>query len=178
MAVKHAAAGAGAGAVLTALLMNTVTPLLNRVEGVRHVPYYDVVHVLTVCVGHTGPDVRVKHVYSQPECDALTEKDTEKAAAGVLKVSPQLEYHPMQLAAAISFSYNVGIGGYAHSSVARNFNAGNYKAGCKALFKYEYAKGRYIQGLANRRQQEYKVCMSSMTPKGMPDATSTTGPTR
>lgn len=166
MAVKHVVAGAGAGGAAVAIAMQFVVPLIDRLEAVKHVPYYDVVNVLTVCAGHTGPDVVVHKVYTTQECDALTEKDVTKAASGVLAVSPNLKNHPMQLAAAISFSYNIGIKGYAKSSVARNFNAGNYKAGCKALFKYEYAKGRYIRGLANRRQQEYTICMKGLNNAG------------
>lgn len=170
MAVKHAAAGAGAGAALMALTMQTVTPLLEKFEGVKHVPYHDIVNVLTVCAGHTGPDVIVNKVYSEGECNALTEKDAQKAAAGVLKYSPQMIYHPMQLAAAISLSYNIGVEGYGKSSVAANFNAGDFQAGCSAILKYTYAGGKFSQGLANRRQQEYNLCVSTLTPKGLANA--------
>lgn len=175
MAAKHIAAGAGVGATLMALTMQTVTPLLDKLEGVKHVPYRDIVNVLTVCVGHTGPDVIVNKVYSAGECDALTEKDAEKAASGVLKTSPQLIYHPMVLAATISLSYNIGVEGYAKSSVAADFNRGDFQAGCSAFMKYTYAGGKFSQGLANRRKQEYDLCVSTLTPKGVIDASTTTG---
>lgn len=169
MALKHAAAGAGIGGALVALAMQFTTPLLDKTEGVRHVPYRDIVGVLTVCVGHTGPDVTVGKVYTDQECDKLTEQDASKAAAGVLKVNPQLEYHPMVLASAISFSYNIGVAAYQKSSVAADFNAGNFQAGCSAMLKYTYAGGKYSQGLANRRTLEYKLCTSTLTPKGLPN---------
>jgi lysozyme len=158
---------AGAGATLTALALTVVTPQIEQFEGTKYKAYYDLGKVLTVCSGHTGPDVVVGKVYSPKECTALTEKDAAKAAAGVLKVSPHLLYHPMQLAAAISFSYNVGTGTYANSSVASNFNAGNFQAGCKALLLYTKVKGVDAKGLVTRRNVEYNICVSTLTVEGL-----------
>lgn len=159
--------GAGAGGALMAIVMTAITPVITQFEGNKNVPYRDIRGVLTVCNGHTGPDVVVGKVYSPTECADLTAQDASKAAAGVLKVSPHLKYHPMQLAAAVSFSYNVGVGTYSNSSVASNFNTGNLQAGCSALLKYTYAGGVYSRGLADRRQKEYKICVSTLTPQGL-----------
>jgi lysozyme len=150
-----------------AIVMTAVVPEIQQFEGYRSVPYHDIHGVLTVCNGHTGPDVVVKKVYSQSECADLTAKDASKAADGILKVSPHLKYHPMQLAAAISFGYNVGVGNYAKSSVASNFNTGNFQAGCSALLKYTYSGGVYSKGLDARRHYEYDICTSTLTPKGL-----------
>ena len=163
MAATRVAVGAGAGAVLSALVVTTSLPIVDRWEGNVSIPYKDIVGVLTVCRGHTGPDVVVKKVYNDSECDELTKKDINKAIAGVLKVSPHLLWHPMQLVAATSFSFNVGTGTYAMSSVAREFNAGNFQAGCQALKLYTKAGGKFVQGLANRREHEYAVCVSTLT---------------
>lgn len=170
MATKHVAVGAGAGAALMAIVMGTAVPTLQNLEGTKTVAYRDIIGVLTVCTGHTGPDVVVGKVYSKDECAVMTMKDAEKAASGVLKYSPHLLWHPMQLAAAISFSYNVGVGTYDASSVARAFNAGDFSGGCHALLKYTMAGGSYSPGLANRRQQEYTICTSTLTLKGFQDA--------
>jgi lysozyme len=43
---------AGAGSLAIA---GTMIPDL---EGVKYAPYYDVAGVLTVCYGHTGPDIK------------------------------------------------------------------------------------------------------------------------
>lgn len=161
MASKKSIIGAaGAGSSLVAIVVAAILPHIQQFEGERHVPYRDITGVLTVCNGHTGPDVRPNTYYTVGQCASLANSDVTKAASGVLKVSPNLETHPMQLAAAISFSYNIGIGGYAKSSVAKDFNAGNFRAGCTDLLKYTYAGGKYSLGLANRRQAEYKICMS------------------
>lgn len=159
--------GAGAGATLSAVVMSLIVPQIQTFEGNRNVAYRDIGGVLTVCSGHTGPDVVVNKVYSPTQCANLTQQDAQKAAAGVLKASPHLLYHIMQLAAAISFSYNVGVGTYDKSSVARDFNAGNFAVGCSDLLKYTNAGGVYSVGLADRRQKEYIICTSTLTPKGL-----------
>lgn len=159
--------GAGVGASLMTFVMSFAVPQIQGAEGTKFIPYHDVGGILTVCSGHTGPDVVVKKVYTPAECDTLTETDAQKAAAGVLKVSPQLLYHPVQLAAAISFSYNVGVGAYDKSSVERAFNAGNFVLGCNDLLKYDMAGGKYSQGLHNRRVAERAICLSTLTPTGV-----------
>lgn len=164
-----AGAVGGAGAALMAIVMGVVTPSLQKSEATRYVAYKDIVGVLTVCTGHTGPDVVVGKVYTDAECTRMTQGDAEKATLGVLRYSPQLLYHPIVLASAVSFSYNVGVGTYAQSSVNRDFNAGNLVAGCNDLLKYTMAGGQYSKGLANRRAEEHKLCMSTLTPQGIKD---------
>jgi len=166
MAVKHVAS-AGAGAGLMALALGIATPQIEQHEGTRLRAYRDIAGVLTVCTGHTGPDVVVGQVKTQAECTALTMQDAEKAASGILKYSPHLIYHPMQLAAAISFTYNVGEAAYARSTVAKLFNAGDFSGGCSAMLKWTYAGGQYSQGLDNRRHKEYNVCTSTLTVAGL-----------
>lgn len=161
--VKQVMVGAGVGAALMGIAITQSAPVVERWEGTRYTPYKDIVGVLTVCQGHTGPDIVVNKVYSKQECRELTEKDLNIAMTGVLKTSPHLLWHPMQLAAAISFSYNVGTGTYANSSVARRFNAGDFHGGCEALKLYKYAGGKIVQGLINRREHEYNICISTLS---------------
>lgn len=157
---KTAVAGTSAG-LLAALAL--IIPVIQKWEGHESRPYKDVVGVVTVCYGHTGPDIQLKRWYSPAECTKMLEKDLEKFSTGVLTISPELADQPYILAATISFSYNVGLETYRKSSVARNFKARNWQAGCDAMLKYTYAKGRYIQGLANRRKDEYKICIKGIS---------------
>lgn len=167
MATKGPVIGAGVGAALMGVVVTQSLPVIDRWEGNKAIPYKDIAGVLTVCRGHTGPDVVVKKVYKPEECDELTKKDINIAVAGVLKYSPHLLWHPMQLVAATSFSYNLGTGTYSKSSVAREFNNGNFQGGCNALKLYNKAKVNgvltVVPGLVNRRQNEYEVCISTLT---------------
>lgn len=153
----------GVSAAIMTIVMGIVVPNIKNLEGTKYTPYRDIAGVLTVCSGHTGPDVVINQTYTDQQCTGLTEQDAEKAAAGVLKVSPHLIYHPMQLASAISFSYNVGVGTYKDSSVSRDFNSGNFILACNDLMKYVYADHKYSVGLENRRKKEFALCLSTMT---------------
>lgn len=158
---------AGAGASLMAMALSIATPQITTLEGQRNQAYRDIVGVLTVCSGHTGKDIVAKKVYTDAECKAITKADAQKAADGVLKTSPQLLWHPIQLASAISFSYNVGTGTYANSTVARLFNEGDFVGACNFLPRYNKAGGKVVQGLINRRALEQSLCLSTLTPDGV-----------
>jgi lysozyme len=172
MTTGKIAVGAGAGATLGAIAMSIALPNIQTWEGTKLQTYRDVANVLTICTGHTGPDVMIGQVKTKEQCNELTLKDVEKAASGVLKTSPHLIFHPMQLAATISFSFNVGTGTYSNSSVARDLNSGNFISGCNDLLKYDKIlcsspQGCQVsQGLKNRREAEYKICMSTLTTEG------------
>jgi lysozyme len=174
MTTKSDLVGSGVAASLTALAAAFILPHIQQEEGTTVVPYADVGGVLSVCYGHTGPDVVAKKVYSPSQCREIIQQDVDTVEKGILKVSPQLKYHPMQLAAAISFTYNVGVGAYDRSSVMTNFNKGNYIGGCQALLKYVYAGGKYSAGIYNRRKKEYAICMSTLTPGGLSNVDTTT----
>jgi lysozyme len=154
------------GAVVSAALI-TAVPLITKFEGTRYRAYPDIGQVLTICSGHTGPDVVVNKVYSPKECQALTVRDATIAAQGVLKYSPQLAGHKYILAAAISFSYNVGVGTYERSSVRRDFDRGDFVAGCNDLLKYDIAGGKHSKGLHSRRVEERQLCLTGI---GVPNA--------
>lgn len=132
--------------------------VLPDLEGVRYEPYYDVAGVLTVCYGHTGRDIIPGKKYTEAECRALLEKDLipfDHSVNRSVKV-PASEY---QKAALITFSYNVGVTAFEHSSVLRNLNSGNYRAACDGLRQWIYAGGRKWKGLMNRREVERELCL-------------------
>ena len=163
---RRSAMVGGAGAGLVALALGIATPEIKEFEGRRNTPYYDIVKVLTVCDGHTGKDVTVGKVYSDAECDAITLEDAKEHAEGVLAVNPHLAWHPMQLAAAISFAYNVGVSRYKKSSIARLFNEGKFVEACNFFPRYVYAGGKVVKGLVNRRGREKEICLSTLTAGG------------
>lgn len=152
----------GAGALAIA---GTMIPDL---EGVKYAPYYDVAGVLTVCYGHTGPDIKPGKKYSDAECRALLQKDLVPFAKSVersVKV-PSSEY---QKAALITFSYNVGVSAFERSALLRHLNAGNYQAACDSLRQWVFAGGKKWKGLVNRREVEHEVCMWGEKPQKADD---------
>lgn len=169
MTVKKITLSASVGGAIGAIAMGIAVPQIQQEEGTVTRAYRDVAGVLTICTGHTGPDVMLTSVKTTEQCYAITLQDAKKAADGVLRVSPHLILHPMQLAAAISFSFNVGIGNYTTSSVARDFNAGNFAAACDDMALWikitDPKTGLKVTspGLVNRREKEIFLCKSTLT---------------
>lgn len=79
-----------------------------------------------------------------------------------------LKGHTYQLAAAVSFAYNVGAGAYCGSTTAKRFNAGDWMGACHAMneadngrLQWVTADGRVLSGLVKRRAQERELCKRS-----------------
>ncbi|MGE4321759.1 MAG: lysozyme [Sphingobium sp.] len=150
----------GSAAAASALLGG-----LTLWEGKRNVGYLDIAKVPTACMGDTQ-NVVVGKYYSDAECEARLERQALTHLEGVLKCTPRLKGRPYQLQAAGSLAYNIGVGAYCGSTAAKRFQAGNWGGGCSALLLWDKArvggKLQTVQGLANRRQWEYKVCMKGV----------------
>ena len=125
-------------------------------EGSRNEPYRDPVGILTVCYGET--EVRMRR-YTDAECRAMLERRAAQFMEGVRIRNPEIAEFPKQWAAHTSFAYNVGLAAYGRSSVARLFEQGRQADACRFMGRYVYAGGRRLQGLANRRAAETRLCL-------------------
>ncbi|EMF7563581.1 lysozyme [Serratia marcescens] len=147
---KLSAAIAGGATAIAAVLIPSL-------EGVEYKPYRDVVGVLTVCYGHTGPDIIPDKTYTEAECKALLDKDLVPFSRSVersVKV-PASEY---QKAALISFSYNVGVKAFESSTLLKKLNAGDSRGACDEMRRWNKAGGKVWKGLINRREVEREIC--------------------
>ncbi len=153
---NKAVIGAGvAGALALAV------PFIAKWEGRSLDPYRDIVGIATVCDGETRVPMRR---YTHEECDAMTRKAAGEFAEQVLRCTPGLRNRPYQLAAATSLAYNIGWPAYCGSTVARRFNAGDYRGACEAFGRWVYAGGREVRGLVNRRAAERRLCLTGLPP--------------
>jgi lysozyme len=134
-------------------------------EGLRRVAYFDPPGVLTVCRGHTGPDVAKNRVYSLAECDALFSDDMRKAVAKVDSCQPGL---PVKILAAFADAgYNLGpkiACDLKNSTAARLLAAKRYEEACRQLPRWDKAKVAGVMvslpGLTKRRVEiEMPVCL-------------------
>lgn len=144
-------AAAGGGAIAIAAV------LIPSLEGVKYKPYRDVGGVWTVCNGITGPDVIQGKVYTQNECDELLKKHLVPYTRSVER-SVKVPISEYQKAALISFSFNVGIYAFEHSSLLRYLNAGESEKACNAMKQWVYVDKKKIRGLMNRREIEKEIC--------------------
>lgn len=152
---QKAAGGAG---IVAAIAL--AVPLIGGWEGKRNDPYLDIVGIPTVCYGETRVQMRR---YSDAECKTMLESAVKGFMEPVAKCSPTIANRPYQLAAATSLAYNIGVSAYCRSSADKRFDAGNLAGGCAGLKLWDKARvgGRLVrvQGLANRRADEYRLCM-------------------
>jgi lysozyme len=147
------------GAASAALV--AAAALVMPLEGRRHTPYLDTGGILTVCDGHTGPDIDPGRTYTDPECDALLRQDlavAEKAVDRAIRTPLPIKTK----AAIISFTYNVGGENLRKSTLARLANAGDLQGACRQMSRWVYVKGLHVKGLANRRKSERALCLEGL----------------
>lgn len=141
------------------------TAIAIPAEGLRQFAYYDPPGILTVCYGHTGPDVVKGRKYSLDECKSLLTKDMEIAVNAVDTCVPGL---PVNVLAAFSdAAFNIGpkvACDTNRSTAARMLKAGDYVGACKQLPRWNKASvgGVLVElpGLTKRRAKEMEVCLA------------------
>ena len=141
-----------------------VAAIAAPAEGIRQYAYYDPPGVLTVCMGHTGPDVKKDVFYSKPQCDTLLEQDALKAVKQVDACVPDA---PMSVLVAFGdAAFNLGskIACDVHqSTAARKLAAKDWVGACQELPRWDKAKVAGfmvpLPGLTKRRNMEYTYCM-------------------
>lgn len=84
---------------------------------------------------------------------------TEKHADGIKKCLDGASLYPHEFQAYLSLSYNIGVGAFCRGSIPVKVKAQQYQQACETILLYNKAGGKVIQGLVNRRQSEYKICI-------------------
>lgn len=67
---------------------------------------------------------------------------------------------PLQLGAMVALAYNIGLAGFARSSVCRLHNAGDHKGAAKAFGLWNKQAGNVLAGLTRRRAAEAALYLS------------------
>lgn len=143
----------------TGLAMLAATTI-GGFEGVRQAAYPDPAtrgHPWTICYGETE-GVKKGDWRSMQECKIGLAKGLERYALGMEKCL-KVNVTDGQYIAALSLTWNIGVGGFCKSSIASNFNAGRPQAACDALLKYNRAAGVVFPGLTRRRVAERQLCL-------------------
>jgi lysozyme len=128
--------------------------LLKKSEGFRNRVYRDVAGIPTIGYGH-----RLLHSDSFPngidepqaanllDCDV---RDAEQAVQRLVKV-PLTQG---QFDALVDFTFNLGAGKLASSSLLKSLNAGRYDDAAEQLLRWDHAGGDENAALKARRQAE------------------------
>lgn len=136
-------------------------------EGLRQITYYDPPGILTVCRGHTGPEVVKGKKYSLTECDQFMTADMRNAVLIVDTCVPGL---PVEVLAAFSDAvFNIGpkIACNTEASMAaRLLKNGNLGKACQQLTRWDRARVLGVlvalPGLTTRREKERQLCMQGV----------------
>lgn len=136
-------------------------------------PYRDLVGVLTVCDGITGPDVVPGKTYTHAECDALLAKHVDYHAEHVLACAeppPGTVLDVRTIVGLVHFGYNIGgPGAFCSSTAARLLRAGDVAGACAQISRWTFvtingkrvdcrAAGKLCPGLVARRDRERAMC--------------------
>lgn len=138
--------------------MNKAVELVKGFEGFSPKAYLCPAGVPTIGYGHTG-NVRPTDTITQPEAEALLKKDLEKFEAGVKK-AVKVPLNENQLAALVSFAYNVGLGAFNNSTLLKQLNEGHYDLAADQLLRWTKAAGKELKGLVRRRAAERAVFLT------------------
>lgn len=150
----------GAKLFATALVLSTAgAAFIVHHEGSRNRVYLDPVGIPTVCAGHTGPEVKLGDVYSDEVCTALLKKDTAIAERAVRRLV-YVRITQEQYNALVSFTFNVGEGNLAKSTLLKRVNSGECRAAGAEFLRWNKAKGVVLPGLVKRRAEESKLWLS------------------
>jgi len=127
-------------------------------EAFRAEPYLDIGGVWTDGFGNTnnvqaGKSVSVPQALNQLLINVRTAEGAVNTC--ITKPMTQGEYD-----AFVKFTFNVGNSAFCNSTLVRKFNAGDNVGACNELMRWVYVKGQRVQGLANRREAERKLCLS------------------
>ncbi|QKK18663.1 lysozyme [Rhizobium indicum] len=147
-------------AVAVALSIGT---LIKPWEGLSLTSYPDIVGVWTVCHGETL-GIRPGMKFTKAECEEkLLTRVTNDYYRPLTQCIADFDRKPVEWqAAAISVTYNIGVGTACKSSFARLARAGKLKESCQAMTLFNRAGGKVVRGLVNRRAAELKLCLKGV----------------
>ena len=127
--------------------------LTEQFEGLQLTAYQDPVGVWTIGYGHTGSDVQPGLTITQEQASDLLLQDVAGAVAAVNRLVT-IPLTQNQFDALVDFTFNVGQGNLASSTLLRELNAGNTEGAADQFLVWVYAKGVELPGLVTRRQAE------------------------
>ena len=146
------------GATCAALLI----AIVPKFEGTVQHTYYDPVPIVTACTGHTGPELHIGETFTKEECDQMLAADLVRTADGI-KECIDVPLNPNQLAAYVSFAFNVGVDAFCHSTMHVKLNGGDYTGACNELSRWVMAGGKVMTGIVRRREAERQLCLKVTT---------------
>lgn len=143
--------------------MNTLSSkgenLIKGFESLRLTAYQDQKGIWTCGWGHTGADVVAGTTCTPEQAEQWFLEDTQAAVNGV-DTSITTNVNQNQFDALVSFTFNVGVGAEAHSTMVKLINARNFTGAAAEFPKWDHVNGVPNAGLLRRRQAEQQLFLA------------------
>jgi lysozyme len=131
---------------------NAGLALTMQFEGCKLMAYQDSVGVWTIGYGHTG-NVKAGDTITESQAEDFLKADLATAERNVnSQIMGELTQN--QFDALVDFTFNLGGGALAGSTLRKMLNAGDYEGAAKEFLRWNKAGGRVLPGLTRRRQAE------------------------
>lgn len=125
-------------------------------EGCRLTAYQDSAGVWTIGYGQTGRDVTQGTVWTQEQADARLAQSAQQVEDAILRMAHTAgrALSEQQMAALISFAYNVGTISLQGSTLWTYVRNGLWLSATKEFIHWDHAAGIELRGLLSRRLDE------------------------
>ena len=133
--------------------------LIKSFETLALVAYPDSGGIWTCGWGHTGPDVVEGTTCTPEQAEIWFQEDTRRAVDGV-DHSLTTNVSQNQFDALVSFTFNVGVGAEAHSTMAKLINARHFTGAAAEFPKWDHVDGVPNAGLLRRREAEQALFLA------------------
>ncbi len=143
------------------------TAIAIPAEGLRQAAYHDPAGILTICYGHTGPDVVRGARATLDQCRALLTEDMRKAVDQVDRCHPGLPAPVLAAFADAAFNLGPSIAcDTGRSTAARHLYKGEWRQACDQLPRWDKARVLgfmvALPGLTTRRAAERELCLRGL----------------
>ena len=133
--------------------------LIKSFEELRLIGYPDQRGIPTNGWGHTGPSVFVGQHCTVVQAEAWFEQDT-RLAVHAINATVKVPLTQNQFDALVAFTYNVGVGAEAHSTLLKCVNEKETAEAADEFLKWDKAGGGVSAGLLRRRKAERALFLS------------------
>jgi GH24 family phage-related lysozyme (muramidase) len=132
------------------------TSIIKEFEGCKLEAYKDIVGIWTIGWGAIGSDIVEGTVWTQEQADKRLETDIAVRERGV-DTMVTVSLNENQMAALVSFAFNLGLQALRGSTLMKKLNAGLYKEAAAEFDRWINAGGKPSNGLIRRRAAERKL---------------------
>lgn len=134
--------------------------LIKAFEGCKLEAYKCPAGIWTIGYGHTGSNVTSGLSIDEQEAESLLYDDLVKFEDGVNKLTCELDITQGMFDALVCFSYNVGLGNLAKSTLLKLLKQNKVLEASEQFKVWNKAGGKELAGLTRRRNAEAELFLS------------------